>query len=146
VEQSARLDFVLQLGNVAESVEVASRQETIESSNAAIARAVDNKRVVDLPLKGHQFLSLFPPLKAEFAASDVQLGLIGTAFLWVYGVTSPLSGFLADRFSRKRIIISSLFIRSVVTWLTGQVDSFNQLLGAREPMGISEASYIPCPW
>lgn len=87
--------------------------------------------------------SLFPLLKAEFAAGDAQLGLLGTAFLWVYGVASPLGGFLADRFSRKRIIIASLVIWSAVTWLTGYVGSFNQLLGARALMGISEACYIP---
>lgn len=87
--------------------------------------------------------SLFPPLQQEFKVSAAQLGLLSTFFLWVYGVVSPLGGFLADRYSRKKIIILSLAVWSAVTWLTGHVTSFNQLLGARALMGVSEACYIP---
>ncbi len=87
--------------------------------------------------------SLFPPLQKKFSVSATQLGLLSTFFLWVYGAISPLGGFLADRYSRKKIIIISLVVWSAVTWLTGHVTSFNQLLGARALMGISEACYIP---
>ncbi len=87
--------------------------------------------------------SMFPPLQQEFKVSSSQLGLLSTFFLWVYGAVSPLGGFLADRYSRKKIIIFSLAVWSAVTWLTGHVGSFNQLLGARALMGLSEACYIP---
>ncbi|MBI5282692.1 MAG: MFS transporter [Candidatus Solibacter usitatus] len=87
--------------------------------------------------------SLFPPLKAEFGVSDLQLGLLGTAFLWVYGLLSPFSGYLADRYDRVKVVIFSLFVWSAVTWLTGQAHDFNQLLTARGLMGISEAAYLP---
>ena len=87
--------------------------------------------------------SMFPPLQQEFKVTSSQLGLLSTYFLWVYGLASPLGGFLADRYSRKKIIIISLVIWSAVTWLTGHVSSFNQLLGARALMGLSEACYIP---
>jgi len=87
--------------------------------------------------------SLFPPLQKEFNVTAAQLGLLSTFFLWVYGIVSPLGGFLADRYSRKKIIILSLAVWSAVTWLTGHVTSFNQLLGARALMGVSEACYIP---
>ncbi|MBI5083569.1 MAG: MFS transporter [Acidobacteria bacterium] len=87
--------------------------------------------------------SLLPPLKAEFGVSDLQLGLLGTAFYWVYGILSPFSGYLADRYDRVKVVIFSLFVWSAVTWLTGQAHSFNQLLTARGLMGISEAAYLP---
>ncbi|MGH9752293.1 MAG: MFS transporter [Blastocatellia bacterium] len=87
--------------------------------------------------------SLFPPLKAEFQVSDTQLGLLSTAFLWVYGLFSLPGGYLADRFSRRVVIIFSLAVWSLVTWATAHVDSFSQLLGARALMGISEACYLP---
>src|SRR5688572_20024988 len=61
--------------------------------------------------------SVFPLLKADLRLSDLQLGLLGTVFLWVYGLLSPVSGFLADRFGRVRIIIVSLLVWSAVTWL-----------------------------
>src|SRR5438128_3572998 len=87
--------------------------------------------------------SVFPLLQSEFRLSDAELGLLTPAFLWVYGILSPFAGFLADRGSRKKIIIASLAVWSVVTWLTGHASNFPQLLIARALMGISEACYIP---
>jgi MFS family permease len=64
-------------------------------------------------------------------------------FKWVYAVFSLIGGYLADRFSRRLTICSSLFVWSAVTWWTGQVTTYNELLWARSLMGISEAFYIP---
>ena len=75
--------------------------------------------------------------------TEAQFGMLTAVFLWVYGLLSPFAGFLADRFSRSRIIIGSLFAWSAITWLTGQAKTFEQLLAARALMGISEACYIP---
>jgi MFS family permease len=75
--------------------------------------------------------------------SDGQFGLLTSVFLWVYGLLSPFAGFLADKFSRSRVIIASLFLWSIVTWLTAYTTSFEQLLTTRVLMGISEACYIP---
>jgi len=41
--------------------------------------------------------SLFPLIKAELHLSAFELGLAGTAFLWVYAAASPFAGYLADR-------------------------------------------------
>jgi MFS transporter, Spinster family, sphingosine-1-phosphate transporter len=87
--------------------------------------------------------SLFPLLKSELQISDKQLGLLGTVFLWVYGLLSPISGYLADRFGRARIIIISLLVWSIITWLTGHARSFEELILLRALMGVSEACYIP---
>lgn len=75
--------------------------------------------------------------------TDAQFGLLTSVFLWVYGLLSPYAGFLADRFSRSRVIIVSLFVWSAVTWLTAHAQNFEQLLATRALMGISEACYIP---
>jgi MFS transporter, Spinster family, sphingosine-1-phosphate transporter len=87
--------------------------------------------------------SVFPLLKADLRLSDAELGLLGSAFLWVYALLSPISGFLADRFGRVRVIIVSLLVWSLVTWLTRYARSFDELIATRALMGLSEACYIP---
>ncbi len=75
--------------------------------------------------------------------TDAQFGLLTSVFLWVYGLLSPFAGFLADRFSRSRVIIGSLFAWSLITWLTAHATTFGELLATRALMGVSEACYIP---
>jgi MFS family permease len=82
-------------------------------------------------------------LQAAIPMSDAQFGLLTSVFLWVYGLLSPFAGFLADRAGRSRVIIASLFVWSLIMWLTGHAKTFDQLLLARALMGISEACYIP---
>lgn len=75
--------------------------------------------------------------------TDAHFGLLTAVFLWVYGLFSPLAGFLADRYSKSIIILFSLFVWSLVTWMTSYASSFEELLITRALMGISEACYIP---
>ncbi|GAB3328176.1 MFS transporter [Larkinella ripae] len=82
-------------------------------------------------------------IKAAIPMTDAQFGLLTAVFLWIYGLLSPYAGFLADRFNRSRVIIGSLFVWSLVTWLTAHATTFEELLATRALMGISEACYIP---
>lgn len=75
--------------------------------------------------------------------TDAQFGLLTSVFLWVYGLLSPIAGYLADKFKRSHVVIFSLVAWSIVTWLTGHATTYNQLLLSRALMGISEAFYIP---
>lgn len=87
--------------------------------------------------------SMHDPIATEFKLSDAQFGLLTTVFLLSYGILSPLGGYLADKYGRKRIIVFSVCIWSAVTLWTGFVSSFSEMLTARVIMGISEACYIP---
>ncbi len=82
-------------------------------------------------------------LKSDIAMTEAQFGLLTSVFLWVYAVVSPFGGFMADRFSRSRVIVGSLLVWSAVTWLTGMCHTVGQLVAARALMGVSEACYIP---
>ena len=70
-------------------------------------------------------------------------GALMAIFLWVYGIASPFSGAVADRVSRKLLIVGSLAVWSAVTFAMGYCNDFHQLMWLRGIMGISEALYIP---
>src|SRR6185503_16714944 len=75
--------------------------------------------------------------------SEANWGFMLGQFKWVYAILSPIGGYFADRFSRRLTICTSLFVWSAVTWWTGHIASYHELLVARSLMGISEAFYIP---
>jgi MFS family permease len=87
--------------------------------------------------------AMFPALRSDLAMSDRQLGLTGASFLWVYAVGCPVAGFLADRFSKRLLVVLSLTVWSVVTLATGLAGSASALLGLRAAMGVSESLFMP---
>ena len=87
--------------------------------------------------------SMFPVLKSDLGFSDSQLGLVGSCFLWVYGVGSFFAGQIGDKFSKRRLIVWSLVLWSLLTLSTGLAKSPNMLLALRALMGISEALFMP---
>lgn len=84
-------------------------------------------------------------MKADIAELNraEAFGALMAVFLWIYGLVSPFAGIVADRVSRKRLVIGSLFVWSGVTWLMGYATNFQELYMLRALMGISEALYIP---
>jgi MFS transporter, ACS family, D-galactonate transporter len=78
----------------------------------------------------------------ELQSAKVYGDLMG-AFLMVYAFSSPLGGIVADRVSRKWLIVFSLGVWSAVTLLMGAAHNFTELIWLRRAMGVSEAFYIP---
>jgi len=70
-------------------------------------------------------------------------GRLMAIFMWIYAFVSPFAGSVADRISRKWLVVGSLGVWSGVTLAMGHCTTFNQLYWLRAVMGISEALYIP---
>lgn len=58
VQQAARVDFNLEVGQVSEVVEVSSRLPLLSTEDATVGSVIEQKRITDLPLNGRNFFSL----------------------------------------------------------------------------------------
>ena len=79
----------------------------------------------------------------DIPMTEAQFGLLTTGFLLCYAFVSPFGGFLADRFSRRHVVVWSLVTWSSLTWLTSYVTTFEHFLILRSLLGLSQAFYIP---
>ena len=68
--QNARLDLVLEVGNVSENVTVTANTENVNTESADLGAVIDNTKVVEMPLNGRVFWSL--PLLAPGVTPPVQ--------------------------------------------------------------------------
>ena len=93
-----------------------------------------------------QMLSTMKPsmmIDIKELQSATNFGRLMAVFLWIYGCMSPFAGMIADRLSKKWLIVGSLLVWSAVTFSMGYAQTFDQLYWLRALMGISEALYIP---
>ena len=87
--------------------------------------------------------SVFPLLEREMNLSTVQLGLLGSAFAWVYGACAPFAGMIVDRVSRTKAILFGLHAWSAICVATGISRNFNHLFAFRAAEGLGETFYYP---
>lgn len=86
---------------------------------------------------------IIEPIRMEWGLSDLQLGLIGTAFTIVYALAGLPLGRMADTGSRRKIMGWGLAAWSGLTALNGLAWNFWSFLLIRMGVGIGEASYAP---
>lgn len=92
-----------------------------------------------------QVLSLLvDPIRHDLHISDTQMSLLlGTAFAAIYGVAGIPLGFLADRTSRRNLIVAGVLIWSLGTLMCAMATSFAMLFVARIVVGLGEAVLSP---
>src|SRR6185503_9577806 len=85
--------------------------------------------------------AVLPRMQSELQLTNRQAGLLATAFLVAYFITSPVFGALGDRLSRTRLMALGVGAWSFATAATGLMRTFAQLMTARSFVGIGEAAY-----
>ena len=88
------------------------------------------------------FFGVQPLIQAEFHRSDAQMGLVTSAFFFVYMFTAPATGYFGDRYSRKRIMVGGALLWSAATLLTALTHSFQTLLLRHVMVGLGEATFV----
>ena len=87
--------------------------------------------------------ALVEPMRKEFGLTDTQIGLMGSVFIWIYAIIGVPLGLVADKWSRKWLLLAGLAVWSAMTALGGMATSFSFMLVTRLGVGIGEAVCAP---
>jgi predicted MFS family arabinose efflux permease len=85
--------------------------------------------------------AILEPLGRELHLSDAQLGRLTFVFIAVYMCAAPVFGYLADRYSRPRLVAGGVALWSLATLSAAFVHSYPALLVTRSLVGVGEAAY-----
>ncbi len=83
-----------------------------------------------------------PLVQTEFHLTDAQIGYLTSAFIGFYMVAAPFVGPLADRYSRKLIIIFGALFWSALTLVTAVTHTYWELLVRHTLVGVGEATFV----
>src|ERR1700741_2022980 len=83
-----------------------------------------------------------PLVQSEFHLSNTQVGYLTSAFLGFYMIAAPFTGPLADRYSRKMIIVLGAVFWSGLTLLTAVTHTYWELLVRHTLVGVGEATFV----
>ncbi|HEX2779243.1 MAG TPA: MDR family MFS transporter [Gemmatimonadaceae bacterium] len=86
----------------------------------------------------------FPTLRAEFGATVHQAQWIVSIYVLALGISTPVAGFLADRFGLKRMYMAGLAIFVAGSLCAGLAPSLWTLVAARALKGIGGGIAVPC--
>ena len=87
--------------------------------------------------------ALTEPIRKEFHLTDTQIGLLGSAFIWIYALVGVPLGRIADSASRKKLLAAAIVIWSSLTASAAFAGSFAMLLFSRVGVGVGEAGCAP---
>lgn len=82
-----------------------------------------------------------PHIQRDFQLDNAQAGLLGSFFMVVFMLASPISGFLGDRVPRRFLVAGGVLLWSLATGASGLASTFTALMVARACVGIGEAGY-----
>ncbi len=80
-------------------------------------------------------------IKGEFHITDDQIGSLTLWFMVAYVLSSPITGWLGDRFPRKPMIVVAALGIAVMNFVTSSVHDYDSLNLRHAALGIGEASF-----
>ena len=87
--------------------------------------------------------SVYPLLQSKLHLSLAELGLLGSAFAWTYGLAAPFAGYIVDRIRRTTAILGGLQFWSWICAATALASRLWSLTVLRCAMGLGESLYFP---
>jgi len=96
VDQVARIDMVLEVGEVTEKVEVSAKGLLLDSETSAVGQVIDNKRVTELPLNGRNFIQLATLSPGTTTQPTAQTQFTSQPGVNINGNRGGAAGFLID--------------------------------------------------
>ncbi len=87
--------------------------------------------------------ALVEPMRKEFHLSDTQIGLLGSAFIWIYAIVGVPLGLIADSASRKKLLAWGIVVWTALTASAGLATTYALLLVSRVGVGVGEAACAP---
>src|SRR5438270_5691191 len=91
----------------------------------------------------HVIGALTEPIRKEFNLTDGQVGLMGSAFIWLYAIVGLPLGRIADQRSRKKLLAIGMLVWSALTALAAAATNYTMLLCSRLGFAVGEAVVAP---
>jgi DHA2 family multidrug resistance protein len=84
-----------------------------------------------------------PHMQGSFSASVDEIAWVVTSYLVAAGIMIPMTGWIAERFGRKRYFVASIAMFIVASALCGVAQSLNQIVFFRLLQGAAGAAMMP---
>jgi MFS family permease len=91
----------------------------------------------------HVIGALTEPIRKEFGLSDSQVGLMGSAFIWLYALVGLPLGRMADARSRRKLLAGGMLVWSALTAVAAMATNYTMLLFSRLGFAVGEAVVAP---
>jgi MFS family permease len=91
----------------------------------------------------HVIGALTEPIRKEFLLTDSQVGLMNSAFIWLYAIVGLPLGRVADAWSRKNLLASGMLVWSALTAMAAMAANYTMLLFSRLGFAVGEAVVAP---
>src|SRR2546426_1605327 len=91
----------------------------------------------------HVIGALTEPIRKEFGLTDSQVGLMGSAFIWLYALVGLPLGRIADQWSRKKLLACGMLVWSALTATAAVATNYTMLLFSRLGFAVGEAVVAP---